>query len=291
MYKYTLKKLPKSTSEIMLTVPKGDVAKEYEKAFNKLQEALIVEGFRRGKAPRAVAEKHLKKEDIYHQMIQSLLPTIYEEIVKKESLKPLITPKIELSKAKENEDWEIKLSVAEKPIINAVGYKKTVEKAKSNQKKNDIWTPAQGQDTKTTPVDKEKIRQDALNAILAELLREIPVEISDLIIEVELNNRLTQALDDIQKIGLTVDAYLKSKNITIEDLKARYRREIVDTYKLEFLLQEIADQEKIKVEPQELESLFANIKVEKERDQARQNSYFYASILRKQKVLDFLTSL
>lgn len=290
MYKHVLKKLPKSTTEIIVTLAKERVATEYEKAFNKLQKDLTVEGFRKGKAPKAVAVKSLKKEDVYRQLIQDILPSIYEEIVKKESLKPLISPRIELVKAKENEDWEIKLTVAEKPIIDLKDYKKAVERGKAEIKKNQIWTPGKGQ-APSEKENQEKVKQDQLNSILGELLKTVEIELSELIIEVELNNRLTQAVDDIQKIGLTVDNYLKSKNLTMDDLRARYKREIVDTYKLEFLLQEIGDKENIKVETDELEKLFSNIKDEAEKEKARLNSYFYAGILRKQKVLDFLTSL
>jgi len=102
---------------------------------------------------------------------------------------------------------------------------------------------------------------------------------------------LTRLLDDIQKIGLTVDNYLKSKKLTMEQLKASYRKEIEDTYKLEFILSEIADRENISVEKEDLDKLFSNIKEEKERKAAEANSYFYASILRKQKTLDYLLSL
>jgi len=47
----------------------------------------------------------------------------------------------------------------------------------------------------------------------------------------------------------------------------------------------------INVEKEDLDKLFANIKDEKEKEQARQNAYFYASILRKQKTLDLLLNL
>ena len=62
-------------------------------------------------------------------------------------------------------------------------------------------------------------------------------------------------------------------------------------HKIEFILGEIADKEGIKVEKSDLDKLFLNIKDEKERKMAETNGYYYASILRKQKTLDFLTSL
>ena len=77
----------------------------------------------------------------------------------------------------------------------------------------------------------------------------------------------------------------------MDSLKAQFRKETEDTYKLEFLLSEIADKEDIKVEKADIDKLFVNIKDDKERKQAEQNSYYYATILRKQKTLDYLISL
>ena len=104
--------------------------------------------------------------------------------------------------------------------------------------------------------DKAKKQQELLNSILNALLKETKCEISELIIEEELNQRLSNLLTEIQKIGLTVDTYLKSKNLTQEELKKRYRNEIEQTYKLEFVLAELADKENIKVENSDIKKLF-----------------------------------
>jgi len=287
MYSYKLNKLPKNTLEINLNIPTSDINEEYERAFSRLQQELTVEGFRKGKVPKAMAEKHLSKETVYQEMIKTLLPRVYEEIIKKEALKPIVSPKIELVKAKEKEDWQIKITLAEKPLLELGDYKKTIKEIKTNQKKEDIWVPGKGDKEKPKGENKNKL----LNEILNIVLKTSKVELSDLIIEEELNHRLTRLLDDVQKIGLTIENYLKSKNLTMEQLKASYRKEIEDTYKLEFILSEIADKENIKVEKEDLDKLFTNIKEEKERKAAEANSYFYASILRKQKTLDFLISL
>lgn len=287
MYSYKRKSLPKNTVEFDITIPKADIDSESKKAFERLQQELATEGFRKGKVPKNIAEKHISKEMIYQEMIRILLGQVYDEILKKEDVKPIMSPKIELVKAKENEDWEIKITVAEKPTVELGNYKETVKKAKAEGKSADIWTPGKEPPKK----DEEAERQQTLNRVLEALLKNVKFEISDLVIESELENRLSLLMDDIRKIGLTVDSYLKSKNLTIEELKERYRKEIVDTYKLEFILAEIADKEGIKVEQADLDKLFANIKDEKEKEQARQNSYMYATILRKQKALEYITSL
>ncbi|MCL4364154.1 hypothetical protein M1328_02855 [Patescibacteria group bacterium] len=290
MYSYKSKKLPKQTIEIELTIPNDDIKKEKKEAFLKLQRELTVEGFRKGKVPLPIAEKHLSPEAIYQEMIRLMLPRIYDEILKKEVFKPIMNPKVELVKAKEDEDWQVKIVIAEKPAVELNDYKKVVKEVKEKNKKSAIWTPEKG----STPSPKTENKEDnskLLNLILEAVLKEAKAEVADLIIDEELSHRLARLVDDVEKIGLTTDSYLKSKNLTMDQLKASYKKEIEDTYKLEFILNEIADKENIKVEKQDIDRLLANIKDEKERQVAVENSYYYASILRKQKTIDFLLAL
>lgn len=290
MYTYKLKKLPKSTVEMMLSIPKQDIAKEKKEAFDRLQKELTVEGFRKGKVPVPIAQKHLSSEVVYQEMIKALLPRIYDEILKKDSLKPIMNPRIELVKAKEGEDWEIKISLAEKPVVELNDYKNKIKEVKDKNKKAEIWTPEKGPASAEATAGKQD-NSKLMNFVLEAVLNEVKVEISDLIIDEELNHRLSRLVDDVEKIGLTTEAYLKSKNLTMDQLKASFKREIEDTYKLEFVLAEIADKENIKVEKSDLDKLLSNIKDVKERQMATANSYYYATVLRKQKTLDYLISL
>jgi trigger factor len=291
MYSYKVKKLPKSTVEVTVDVPRQDIASEEEAAFQRIRKVTTVQGFRQGKVPSDIARKHVKKESVIQEMVRSLLPRIYEEIVKKENLKPIVSPRVELIKAKEGEDWQFKITVAEKPEVDLGNYKEEVKKAKAesaSRRKADIWVPGQ----KEKPEESKEVQdQKVLNEVLEVLLKTAKVEIPDLLVEEEVNRRLTALVDDIQKIGLTTDAYLKTKGLTMEELKERYRKEIADTYKLELILGEIAEKEGIKIEKEDLDKLFANIKEEKEKKAAEENAYFYASVLRKQKTLDYLLGL
>jgi len=287
MYSYKKEKLPKNTSQLMVDVPKADIKEEEEEAFARLQQKLTVEGFRQGKVPKAIAEKHIHKDDLYQELAQKMISRIYQEVLTKESLKPIISPKVDLVKAKEGEDWQIKITVVEKPTITLGDYKKVIREAKTKAQKSNIWVPGKDKDAKKPEEDKNKL----LNEVLTALLNEAKIEVSDLVIEEEINHRLTHLFDEIQKIGLTTENYLKSKNLTMESLKAQFKMETEDTYKLEFILAEIADKENLKVEQADLDKLFVNIKNEKERKMAVQNSYYYVTILRKQKTLDYLISL
>jgi len=287
MYNYKKEKLPKNTTQLVVDVPKADIKKEEEEAFIRLQQKLTVEGFRQGKVPKTIAEKHIHKDDLYQELAQKMISRIYQELLAKEGLRPIISPKVDLVKAKEGEDWQIKITVAEKPTITLGDYKKVIKEVKSKVQKSSIWVPGKDKQEKKPEEDKNKL----LNEVLTALLNQAKIEVSDLVIEEEINHRLTHLIDEIQKIGLTTENYLKSKNLTMDSLKAQFRKETEDTYKLEFILAEIADKENLKVEQADLDKLFVNIKDEKERNTAKQNSYYYATILRKQKTLDYLISL
>ena len=78
MYTHKVKKLPKNTIEISVTLPKEDIKKGKDEAFLRLQKELTVEGFRKGKVPVPIAEKHLTAEAIYQEMMKVVLPKIYD---------------------------------------------------------------------------------------------------------------------------------------------------------------------------------------------------------------------
>lgn len=290
-FTHKVTKLPKETYEIEATIPWAVIKTSYDKAFSHLVEHLEVEGFRRGKAPHAVAQKHIPQERVYDRAIREVLPDIYEEIIKQEGLKPVVNPKIDLKDAKQDADWVVTFTVAQRPHIKLGDYKKIVQEAKKGSKSAEIWVPGKDKPSEPTEQDKAQKQQELLNVILGELLKSSNVELADVIVEEELNQRLSRLVDDVQKLGMTVDSYLKSKQTTMDDLRAQYSREIAETHKIELILNEIAEAEKIQVDQAELDKLFGSVKTDTERKAAEQNAYFYAMILRKQKTLDFLLGL
>ncbi len=289
MYTYKRTNLKKNTIELALKVPKEDIAKEYEVTFKKLMQELEVEGFRKGKVPKDIAVKHLNRDLVYDRLIRTYIPRVYSEIIEKEDLKPIISPRIDFAKANEKEDWEIKFTTALAPEVVLGKYKEKIIEAKKNLAESDIWIP--GKSKEPTPEEKEKRKQAEFQAGLQALLSEAKVEIADVILDEEVEKRLTKLVDDVQKVGLTMDSYLKSKNITKEQITDQIRKEIKESYKIEFILQQIADTENIKVEQVDLERIFASIKNEKEKETAKKNAYYYAAVLRKQKTLDYINSL
>jgi trigger factor len=202
MYSYKRSNLPKNAVEFIVTVPWADIQEKYAKSFEILRLELKTEGFRKGKVPKDVAEKNIDRRHVYEHLLRAYIPDTYAEVVKKEELKPVISPKIELIKAQENEDWEIKMTTALTPDVKLGKYKEKVKAAKEKVQKSDIWVP--GKDKEPTKEDKDKQEQAVFQASLDALLSEAKVEISELILEEEVSRRLAKLVDDIQKVGLTM---------------------------------------------------------------------------------------
>jgi len=290
MYTYKIEKKSPTEIEIVVDIPKNTIKASYQKAFEELRKDLSVAGFRKGTVPKQIAEQKIKKEEVFERLIQDLFPQIYREIIIKENLKPIINPQVDLIKAKEDEDWQIKIQIAQKPKISLGDYKKKIKDLNQEHKKADIWIPGK-EESKKNDTDQETERLTQLNRIFQLLLKEIECPLPALLIEQEVKRKLADLIDELQKLGLNIEDYLKSKNLSLEQLKENYKNEIKETYQLEFILDEIANQENIVVENDEIEKIISKISDEKEKETARQHSYYYAAIIRKQKTLDFLLSL
>lgn len=298
--KYTQKSNKDQTVVYDVTLTKQEIEDQYKKSLEQLAKTAKVEGFREGKAPAHMAEKAIGKEKIYDDVIQNLMGDVYSDILKKDKIEPVLAPKVDLVDAKENEDWNLTITFALQPKISLPDYKKIAKDVRGDMKKDDIWVPGKDDDAQGTKDVKGADNLDAkaleqkekfLNAFLEKLIDETKIEMSELIIEQEMNSRLARLVDDVRKIGLSIDAYFQSRNTTEEEVKKSFRDDIMKTYKLEFALNEIGDKEEISVDQKEIEMLIGSIDDEKGREQAQQNAYYYATMLRKQKILDFVGSL
>lgn len=276
------------TVELAITIPWSEIKVQYDKTIDDLVKHVEIKGFRKGKAPRAQAEKELDKNRVYEEVIKNIIPDAYTKAVTENKIKPIIQPDIRLDKAKEGEDWQITAITAEMPEIKAENYKKVIQDVKGDQKKDDLWLP--GKDPEKDE-DARMKRQKLLNAILERLLKETEITIPHVIIKNETDRRLTGLLDEIKKLGLTIDTYAKSKNLTPEQVRMQVELEVTNTYKLEFLLDYITEVERILVDEKEVAEAISKIEDPKEKEAVEKNKYYLANMLRRQKTLDKLLSL
>lgn len=283
--------LPDGTIKLTVTIPQKRVEEIREQELTAVLKGVEVPGFRKGKAPKKLAEEKVDKEKLQQRVINRLIPETYQEVIKKESLRPIVLPKIRLISAQENQNWQIEIQTCEAPEVKLGNYKEEIKKINAAGK---IWTPG------TTETKKKKgdveTKEERLQKILDVLLsheagQSIKLEIPALLIENELNRRLAALINKTEKLGITLEQYLTSIGQTIEILKENYKKASESFWKLELILNKITDEEKIAVEQEEIEKLINQGKDEKEKQALAAQRYFLAQMLRRQKTLDFLLGL
>lgn len=292
----TIKKLPHSVVEIETTVLQKNISEEYEKVLKKVVADAEIQGFRKGKAPREQVLKNVDQAKIANIIVQNLIPNVYADVLKEHSIHPVVDPKLYIDEPQNLEeilskksDLKVRFEIAERPKIDLKDYK---EKLKSESAKSKIWTPEKGEvEDKKNEESEEMKDQKKFVSIVDVLLKTCEVDLSEIIIEAETNQSLSQTLSEIKKLGLTLEEYLKNTGKTVETLKKEAEEKATNSLKLSFIFDEISKSENLSVEKTEIDKIIAEIKDPSQRSEAEKNAYQIAPIILRQKVIDFLMKL
>jgi len=274
--KSLIKKLEDNTIELTITIPVAVIKAARAEAIEAFTKEIQVPGFRKGMAPKDVVEKRIDPDRLREEILKKLLPRTYVETVKEHAISPIINPKIHVNKLEDGKDWEYTAITCEAPKISLNGYK---EKIKTLNAKAKIAIP--GKEPQTVNFDE----------VAKLILETVEMTIPQILVEGEVDRLLSQTLDDVKKLGLTLDQYLASTKRTVEQLRAEYAQRAINDLKLEFGLQKIAEEENITVEEKEIDEAIAKTNNDAERQNLQANRHLLAVILRQQKTLDFLRQL
>lgn len=284
---FQLTRKPKNEFEVLVIIPWEEIKKTREKTLAEAGQRMEIKGFRKGKAPANLVAEALGTQRLLETTLQAIVPEYYQKAVTDLKLKPILTPKVQLVAAKENEDWQIKFTSCEEPTVDLSNYKEEIHQLKAPEQ---IWTPDKAGKEEKPKTGKED-KEARFNRVIDWLLKNVKVEICDLLIEEEVTRRLAELIEQTQKLGLTIDQYLNSVGKTVEQIREEYSRTSWANLALEFILSKIADTEKIAVAPEEIEKMIAGAKTDEEKRSLEGQKYLLATLIRRQKTLDFLTSL
>ncbi|HEY41914.1 MAG TPA: trigger factor [Dehalococcoidia bacterium] len=94
--KVTNEKTENSQTYLMIEMDEAEVEESTEKAYRKLVQRVNVPGFRKGKAPREVLERHVGKETLLNDMLDELVPQAYEKALEEQEIEAIARPQIEI---------------------------------------------------------------------------------------------------------------------------------------------------------------------------------------------------
>lgn len=278
--RYAIEKKADGTILIKITVPAKDVEAVRESVVEELVKQVELPGFRKGAAPRKLAEQKLAKETVREELLKKVLTDEYVAAVKQLNINPIINPRIHVEEFEEGTGLQFTAETCETPEIDLKNYKDEVKKIKPTPK---IIVPGE-------PEPKDEPNKK-LDEILNVVLTTVQLSIPKILVDQETSRLLSQLLDELKRLGVSLDQYLASRAKTDEQLRAEYDERAEKDLKLEFLLRKIADEEKITVEQKDIETALASIRDDTERHKVSENPYLVAAIIRQQKTLDFLSKI
>ena len=108
--------------EVSIKIDGKDWEDALTKAFSTKQKTAEVPGFRKGKVPRDVYEKHFGKESLYFDAAEALVDTAYEKALNTSKLVPVVQPSVSI-KSIDEKGVEYVFTIITKPEVSIEKYK------------------------------------------------------------------------------------------------------------------------------------------------------------------------
>ena len=112
----------KNVHEVPVKIEGEQWTKALDKSFAKKQKTAKVDGFRTGKVPRDIYEKHYGKESLFLEAADLLLQEAYLKAMEDSKLVPVVQPSVDLKGIDEN-GVEFVFTIVTKPEVNVKKYK------------------------------------------------------------------------------------------------------------------------------------------------------------------------
>lgn len=114
---------PDSTILLEIELPADRLSRSIDDAVRRLSRRTRIPGFRPGKAPRPVLERHLGPTVILDEAVDHLVSDAYREALIKEEILPLTNPDVELVQAEDGKPLVFKATVQVRPEVELGDYK------------------------------------------------------------------------------------------------------------------------------------------------------------------------
>jgi FKBP-type peptidyl-prolyl cis-trans isomerase (trigger factor) len=298
-------------SQVTVTITWDKVEPVYQKVLQKAAHQVKMDGFRQGKVPASIAEGMLKPGALVEEVLQQILPAAYSEEIKKSQKKPISSPEIDPVAVDKGKDWVLTVYFAEVQPVELGKYQdvvkkslkeaekeiaeklKGLEKADSDSKSTSKNAKKPNEASATTLSDEEKENMKMTHVFRA-LLENIHNKVQEILVHAEVRREIEHLLQQLRQLNLKVEDYLSSRQMNAEALQQEYAIQAVGTLRLEFILAEIAKEQKLTVEDKEIDDVLDKVAdgklSAKQRQDVDYRSYLFSTLL-KQKVMKHLLAL
>jgi trigger factor len=109
--------LPGSQVALTIEVPADEVEGTFEKVITKLSRKVKIQGFRPGKAPRAVVEARLGPQAIREEAIEALVPEVVSRALTESGIDPIDRPRVDVLEFERGKTARLTATVSVMPEV------------------------------------------------------------------------------------------------------------------------------------------------------------------------------
>jgi len=280
----SIKKLPKSQIEILVRIPAEEFNNFIEKATLDLGKELEIKGFRKGKAPKEMAEREIGPGRILEEAANQAIKENYLKAISENKIEAIFKPEIEILKLALGNPFEFKAKISVLPEVKLPDYKQIASQVLRREvvvAKEEIERLRAEKER----IEKERIRQE----ILDKIAENSQIEISEVLVESEKKRMLESLKQQVPQIlQINFEDYLTKIQKTEKELLDSFLPEAQRKIKNSLVLKEIEKRENIEVSEREIKEEMDKIsKIYPDLDQNQLKEYA-EEVIRNEKTFQFL---
>ncbi len=118
-----IEKLENNEVKLDILVDAKDSALEYDKACKRLAKRVNIPGFRSGKAPKAILEKHIGAEALQREVLENVLPSIFAKAIQENNFDIVSEPYVESFEFADDKSLKVVAKLELRPEVTLCDYK------------------------------------------------------------------------------------------------------------------------------------------------------------------------
>lgn len=108
---------------LTIEVEAAEVNKAVEQACKRLASRVSIPGFRKGKAPRMIVERHVGKDAVLQEAFDIVAPKALSKAFDEQKIDPVTRPSVDIETLEEGKDLVFKATVTPRPEVKLGDYK------------------------------------------------------------------------------------------------------------------------------------------------------------------------
>ena len=108
---------------LTIEVEAAEVNKAVEQACKRLANRVSIPGFRKGKAPRMIVERHIGKDAVLQEAFDIVAPKALSKAFDEQKIDPVTRPSVDIETLEEGKDLVFKATVTPRPEVKLGDYK------------------------------------------------------------------------------------------------------------------------------------------------------------------------